>query len=290
MLAVEPGGPGPVDRLTRRQVFGEDGFPAAAGRFLLDGEVAWHSHDYLEIAVVNGGTATHLRPDSRTLLQTGSVIAVRPGQVHGYADCTRADILNLYIGPELLRRELLWTLDHPDLARFLLRGGMSRSRMSGAAATAFVGWLTPLVERPAPAGSPRAAVALGLLCCALGELATCTFDVGARRTTISPVVRRALQLMADDPSYSWTMPDLSDRLKVSVPHLHRRFTDEVGTAPMGWLARTRGEIAASLLIQSERPVADIGRLVGWMDPNYFSRRFRELSGSSPSEYRKRFRS
>ncbi|MET0692747.1 MAG: AraC family transcriptional regulator [Propionibacteriaceae bacterium] len=279
-----------MDRLHRREVFGEGGFPAAAGRYLLNGEIALHSHDFLEIAFLRSGTAVHLRPDGGTPLQSGSVVAVRPGQVHGYADCVEADILNLYVGPELLRRELVWTLDHPDLARFLLRGGMSTSRLTGAAATALERWLSTLAEQTAPVGSPRAAVALGLLCCALGELATCTFDVGTRRAAISPVVRRAWQLMVDDPAYPWSMADLAGRLNVSVPHLHRRFTEEVGTPPMTWLARTRGEIAASLLIQSERPVADIGRLVGWSDANYFSRRFRELVGSSPSEYRKRFHS
>lgn len=279
-----------MHRLDRIAVFGPHGFPVGAGRFLLDGEVAPHSHDFLEIAYVVSGVGVYVRPEGRVRLQAGSVLAVRPGQVHGYVDCRRADVFNLYLGPELLRRELLWTLDHADLARFLLRGGMSTARMPEGAASALQGWLTALAGRTTVAATPPAAVSLGLACCALGELATCEFDVGSRRRTISPVVRRAWQLMVDDPAATWVMSDLATRLNVSVPHLHRRFTEEVGSPPMAWLARTRVEVAASLLIQSERPVADVGRLVGWSDANYFSRRFRQLNGVSPSEYRRRFHS
>lgn len=277
-----------MNRLQRLTVFGPDGFAAAADRVRINGEIALHSHDFLEIAYVVGGSGQHVRPQGSVPLRPRSLIAVRPGQVHGYSNCHGAEILNVYVGPELLRRELLWTLDHPDLARFLLRGGTSTGQLQPTAATALEQWLMALTDRPAVPGTPSAVVALGLLCCALGEMATCEFDTGIRRRTISPVVRRAWQLMVDDPAQPWVMADLAQRLSVSVPHLHRLFTAEVGTPPMTWLARTRGEIAASLLIQSDRSVADIGQLVGWPDANYFSRRFRELNGESPSEYRRRF--
>ena len=278
-----------MHRLHRRDVFADDGFPAAAGRYRLSGDVPAHSHDFLEVALVIGGTGSYVRPEGSTPLRARSVLAVRPGQVHGYADCDDADVFNLYIGPELLRRELLWTLDHPDLARFLLRGGQTTTTAPEGAATGLVRWLTLLSQQRAVVGTPSAAVALGLLCCSLGELARFSFDTGSRRRAISPVVRRAWQLMVDEPSAPWRMADLADRLQVSVPHLHRCFTAEVGAPPMTWLGQNRAEIAASMLIQSDRPIAEIGRLVGWPDPNYFSRRFSELNGASPSEYRRRIR-
>jgi AraC family L-rhamnose operon transcriptional activator RhaR len=37
-----------------------------------------------------------------------------------------------------------------------------------------------------------------------------------------------------------------------------------------------------------RSVAEIGRAVGWHDPNYAARRFRATYGLSPTEYRRRF--
>ncbi len=277
-----------MKRMRRLEAFGPDGYPAGAGRHLIDGDLAAHSHDYLEIAVIVAGSGTHQRADGHTELQPGMVVAMRPGQWHGYLACVDADIFNLYVGPELLRRELLWTLDYPDLARFLLRGGTSTRPLSRSAAEALVGWMTDLADRSSVPNTPSAAVSLGLLCCALGEMATGSFDTAAGRRSISPTVRQALLVMSDEPAAAWTMSALARCVDVSVPHLHRRFTAEMGTSPMAWLARTRVELAASMLIQDGRSVSEIGQRVGWPDPNYFSRRFRELSGDSPSEYRRRF--
>lgn len=271
----------------RLEAFGTNGYPAGAGRYVLDGDLEPHSHDYLEIAVLVAGSTVHLRDGEQITLTPGSVIAVRPGQWHGYVDCVSADVFNLYLGPELLRRELLWTLDHPDLARFLLRGGRTIEPLAASTVTTLVGWLSELAGRTTTHHSPTAAVMLGLLCCALGEIATATFETGSRGS-ISPAVRGALLVMADEPSQPWTMDELADRVGISVPHLHRTFTAEVGTSPMAWLARTRVELAASLLIQDSRPVAEIAHRVGWPDPNYFSRRFREITGASPTAYRRRF--
>lgn len=278
----------PLRRMRRLDTFGVDGYPAGAGRYVLDGDLAPHSHDFLEIAVLVSGSTTHLRAEERVVLEPGMVVAMRPGQWHGYADCRSADIFNLYLGPELLRRELLWTLDYPDLARFLLRGGRSVEPLPTASVETLVRWLTELAGRTSQPQTPTAAVALGLLCCALGELANATFDAVSRRRSISPAVRQSVLLMSGDPAAAWTMIDLARRVDVSVPHLHRQFTAEVGTSPMAWLARTRVELAASMLIQDSRPIAEIAHRVGWPDPNYFSRRFREISGDSPTEYRRRF--
>ncbi|HIT76481.1 MAG TPA: helix-turn-helix transcriptional regulator, partial [Candidatus Avipropionibacterium avicola] len=93
---------------------------------------------------------------------------------------------------------------------------------------------------------------------------------------------------AEDVAATWRVPDLADRVGVSVPHLHRLFADQLGMSPMAWLDRTRVERATSYLLGSTLSVGRIGARVGWPDPNHFSRRFRALTGRSPSDYRRRF--
>ena len=193
------------------------------------------------------------------------------------------------LGPELLRRELLWTLDHPDLARFLLRGGISSEPLEPRAGAALVEWLDRLGTRAAPVGSAEAAVALGLVCCALGEMAKGTFDGPQSRRWISSPVREALHLMAESPAAEWTMAELARRTAVSVAHLHRLFSAEVGSSPMAWLTRTRIELAASMLIQGNLSIAEIAHRTGWSDPNHFSKRFRQVTGDTPTDHRSRFR-
>jgi AraC family transcriptional regulator, L-rhamnose operon transcriptional activator RhaR len=47
-------------------------------------------------------------------------------------------------------------------------------------------------------------------------------------------------------------------------------------------------MAASLLLHTDQPIAQIAQTVGWPDPNYFARRFRSHFGLSASVYRSTF--
>jgi AraC family L-rhamnose operon transcriptional activator RhaR len=98
-----------------------------------------------------------------------------------------------------------------------------------------------------------------------------------------------LAAMAEGPDADWTMADLARLTGHSVSHLHREFKAQLGISPLAWLSRSRGELAAVALIQTDEPVAEIGRGVGWADPNYFSRVFRRRYGTSPTAYRRRYR-
>jgi AraC-like DNA-binding protein len=68
----------------------------------------------------------------------------------------------------------------------------------------------------------------------------------------------------------------------------RLFHKSVGVPPMAYLTGRRAELAAGLLRRTHLPVGEVGKLVGWPDPNHFSRRFREKLGLSPTRYRQRF--
>lgn len=273
----------------RQDVFADDGYPAAAQQYRVDAEITAHSHDFVEIAVVLSGHGTHKTAQGPVRFGPGAVFAVRPGRWHAYEDCTAVTVGNLYLGPELLRRDLAWVLDHPQLARLLLSGGRSVRAVAEERLGSLERWISALSSHRSRRLDPTAGTALGLTCCVLAELATADFDVEAPGEALSPAVRRALQLMADDPARQWRMADLADELHTSIPYLHRLFTRDVGTPPMTWLARIRSEQVATMLIGTDLPITEIGSAAGWPDPNYFSRRFRALSGTTPTEYRRRFR-
>ncbi len=70
----------------------------------------------------------------------------------------------------------------------------------------------------------------------------------------------------------------------------RLFSQIVGLSPINYLTRRRLEMATSLLRRTPLPVGEVGAAVGWLDANYFSRRFHDNFGISPSNYRARFMS
>jgi len=73
------------------------------------------------------------------------------------------------------------------------------------------------------------------------------------------------------------------------PITFRRYWGQyVGEPPARYLTSLRVQEAQRLLLQTERPVGEIARGVGFEDPLYFSRVFRKKTGLTASEYRRHF--
>ena len=83
----------------------------------------------------------------------------------------------------------------------------------------------------------------------------------------------------------------SDRLCnicfLSESQLRRRFKATYGVSPMQYLKNLRCNIAGSLLIHTDLPVADIAQKVGYYDVSELYRHFSALFEMSPSSYRQK---
>jgi transcriptional regulator GlxA family with amidase domain len=116
---------------------------------------------------------------------------------------------------------------------------------------------------------------------------SCQVAEAERLAGTPSVVADALRLVAADLARPWRVQELAAAVAVSPAHFSRLFHQAVGRPPMAHLAVLRAEAAASRLLRTADPVADVGAGVGWADPNYFARRFRARFGMSPTEYRAR---
>jgi signal transduction histidine kinase/CheY-like chemotaxis protein len=77
---------------------------------------------------------------------------------------------------------------------------------------------------------------------------------------------------------------LADEMDLSARHLRRRIKDTTGLSAAGFIRTRRLQHAAALLQQGADTVSDVADAVGYRDPSYFSRLFRETFGCSPTEY------
>jgi AraC-like DNA-binding protein len=81
------------------------------------------------------------------------------------------------------------------------------------------------------------------------------------------------------------VPALARIAHVSPAHFIRTFAATFGETPHRYLQRRRVERAMFLLRESERSITDICMSVGFASLGTFSRTFRDVVGSSPSQYR-----
>jgi signal transduction histidine kinase/ligand-binding sensor domain-containing protein/DNA-binding response OmpR family regulator len=101
-------------------------------------------------------------------------------------------------------------------------------------------------------------------------------------------IQRALDLVEKNISNSdFSVERMSRELGVSRGHLYNKTMALTGKTPIEFIRIMRLKRAAQLLAKSQLTVAEIAYEVGFNDPKYFSKYFKEEFQLSPSEYSKK---
>ena len=88
----------------------------------------------------------------------------------------------------------------------------------------------------------------------------------------------------------WTVEEMADFCGLSKDHFRRLFKKRAGMLPKAYLDRLKLMKASELLISTDQSVDKIARRLAYVDPYHFSRRFKQVIGFSPTNYRREFRS
>jgi AraC-like DNA-binding protein/mannose-6-phosphate isomerase-like protein (cupin superfamily) len=282
----------PPSHLRWAELWAGSGLDVDVNGHTLRGSLGPHDHDFVEIAVVSAGTATHQTLERRYRVAAGDAYLVRPGAWHALHDCERLRVTNCCFRRRLLERELLWLAEEERL-RVLLwpfdggGDGIVRLRLPDPGRETCQEALRQISLTPSE--QPRAhqlAHLLLFLRSLASHLEHSRGEEADQLSGSSACVAEALRLISQDLSRPWTVAELAAAVAVSPAHLSRLFRRGVGRPPMAHLSRLRAEAAAAMLLRSDEQVSVIGAAVGWADPNYFARRFRAELGVSPTAFRR----
>lgn len=98
-------------------------------------------------------------------------------------------------------------------------------------------------------------------------------------------VAKAKQYIESHDYQDICLEELARQVYLSPYYLSREFTEQTGVSFTDYLKAVRIRKAQSLLMTTNRPVADVAASVGYSDPNYFSRVFKAVTGKTPQQYR-----
>ena len=109
------------------------------------------------------------------------------------------------------------------------------------------------------------------------------------RTSLQPYLDLlpVTEYLKNNSASKVSMHDLAKSVGMSVRKLQRRFQDTFKTSPQKYVGRLRVLEACELLVNTKLPVTEIALQVGFYDHSAFSKKFSELIGLSPRDYRKR---
>ncbi|HYF48102.1 MAG TPA: AraC family transcriptional regulator [Planctomycetota bacterium] len=106
-----------------------------------------------------------------------------------------------------------------------------------------------------------------------------------KRSTVHPLVDQLkAAIVRELPNPKFDLSDAIDEMPVSSDHLRRLFRQATGKTPLEYLTQLRMDEACQLLKVGGFSVKEIAARVGFSDPYYFSRTFKQVMKVSPTEY------
>jgi AraC-like DNA-binding protein len=244
-------------------------------------QFAPHSHETFAIGVVLSGALSFSCRSPSEIIPAGHIMIIHPGEVHtGRCVSDRGcEYRMLYAKPETLRAVFPernggavdfpffpnQNINDPRLAENIVQ--LHRSLESSDTSclekeTRLMRVLSRLVSRHA---SPRPARTL--------------------RKSDRAFIRTALEFMEDRYSENISLRDLAELAPISPFHLLREFKKQYGIAPHAYLTQIRIQKAKQLL-KGHTPIADIAFQIGFCDQAQFTRRFKQIVGTTPGRYRR----
>ena len=103
----------------------------------------------------------------------------------------------------------------------------------------------------------------------------------------SSTVKMAIDYIEIHYTKDISLDEVAKYVGISPQHFSKIFKIETGVNYVDWLSELRIEKAKQYLNTGEHTIKEICYLVGYKDPNYFSRIFKKTTGMSPSEYVRR---
>ena len=120
----------------------------------------------------------------------------------------------------------------------------------------------------------------------LGELMRKTRSDRPSAETVD-YITQAMNFIERNYAAPIRIEQIAKAVGISRSQLYRTFMEKFSMSPHDYLKKYRINEACTQLRRADKAIASVAASVGFTDPLYFSRVFREVKGMSPSEYRKK---
>lgn len=118
------------------------------------------------------------------------------------------------------------------------------------------------------------------------KIAAASRNVATKREEKSvSLVEKAKSYINENFQKDLSLDEISREYDISPYYFSKIFKDETGENFIEYLTGVRMEKAKQLLLNKELSMKEICSMVGYADPNYFSRSFKKNVGVTPTEYR-----
>lgn len=253
-------------------------------------ECTIHCHDYFEIFITVSGTVTHWINGSVQKLPEGSIVFIRPDDVHGYIydsiESKKTEYINLTFKSYILN-QLFSYLDDETISEDLLNRDMPPVVLLHH--TEKKRLLSQISELNAVNWEDKKALKLRMKVILTDIFARSFFRLSDMPKNTAPLwLSKLLSDMEYPKNFTQGIDCMITLSKKSREHLARSLKKYYGTTITEYINELRINYASNLLINTNTPVLDICFECGFSSVSYFYKIFKNFYHLSPTEFRKQY--
>jgi AraC-like DNA-binding protein len=99
-------------------------------------------------------------------------------------------------------------------------------------------------------------------------------------------LRTLLAEIQASPGKWWSIDEMAEFCNLSEMQFRRVFKAHTGMGPKDYVDGLKIQTASEKILSSDDKISKIAESLGYLDPFHFSRRFRQITGLSPREFRR----
>ena len=236
-----------------------------------------HSHDFCEILYVAGGAGEAILEGKKFRLAPGDLVVVNPGTLHEERSDAKAPLRLIFLA--------IRDFAVPGLPAGCLSQEKYRVLSCGEYRYKIDIYLRELLQETSSQIEFYQEISQGLVSALLVLVMRLIRINPEDEAALSQECQKIKEYLDQNFTSPITLDSLSETVYISKHYLSHLFKEQTGVSPIKYLTSKRMEKACELLSETELPVSEVSKAVGYENPLYFSQVFKRIYGISPVKYR-----
>lgn len=236
-----------------------------------------HSHDFCEILYVAGGEGEAILEGKKFRLAPGDLVVVNPGTLHEERSDAKAPLRLIFLA--------IRDFAVPGLPAGCLSQEKYRVLSCGEYRYKMDIYLRELLQETSSQIEFYQEISQGLVSALLVLVMRLIRINTEDEAALSQECQKIKEYLDQNFTSPITLDSLSETVYISKHYLSHLFKEQTGVSPIKYLTSKRMEKACELLSETELPVSEVSKAVGYENPLYFSQVFKRIYGISPVKYR-----
>lgn len=256
-----------------------------------------HNHEFIELVYIRDGQGFHSIGGHKYLVSAGDLLFINYNQTHSFHANPFMKFVNFLFTPEFISRELMNSENIGDVFAFTLSSEFGGGLEHTAPVARFRGKefmeAESIVERMLAEYTQKEpgyqSILKGYMQILFGMMVR---SIRAQESenpyvSIGRITPDILRYIDSNLFEKINLRDLAEKCFYSPIYFSRLFKETCGKTLTSYIKEKRIHEAVRLLMDTDKTVSEIAERVGYSDRKQFYKAFRQQTGKTPAEFRKK---